>query len=100
MHRKKKVEIITEATVVPRLLDIARQHGVRGSTVLPLASGEGHRGTLGGAELSSAMAGRMIIFITDADTAQAVVEAVEALLTPYRMVLMTSDVEVVRDDYF
>lgn len=100
MHKKKKLEIIAEATVIPRLLEIARQHGVRGSSVLSLASGAGHRGTMGGAELSSAMAGQLIILITDAATAEAVVAAVESLLAPYRVVLMMSDVEVVRDDYF
>lgn len=99
-HRKTKIEIIAEAPVVAKLLALAADHGIQGSTVLPVRAGTGHRGDFSGAGLSSAMSAELVILVADEAVGRAFAEEVSGLLETYRMVMWMSEVHVFRNDYF
>ena len=101
MHRKKRIEIVLEAPLRKRLTDLLEREAVRGFTVLPAISGLGHKGSWDREGLVSD-AGQMIVVvcIVDPGRADALIEAVYALLARQIGIVTISDVEVIRTEKF
>ncbi len=99
-HKKKKLEIIAEAALLPRLVDLLDEQGVKGHTVLPVLAGHGHSGAMGATDLNTALAMRLLVAVMDGPTADALLTEIHALLGDYRAVVLVSDIEVLREDYF
>ncbi|MGF1508033.1 MAG: P-II family nitrogen regulator [Myxococcota bacterium] len=97
---KTKVEIVTEATVITKLEQLARSLGVRGYTILPVLAGEGTSGRIGEMELSSVMSSRLFMVVADEILARRFVEQARTFLFDYRAIIVLSEVEVLRGDQF
>lgn len=100
LHRKKRIEIIAEAAIVPALVAALRDAGASGHTVLPALSGGGHTGSWSESAMSAAMQMQMILVIASPGLADAMVERLSPLVVQYKAILAVSDVEVIRGDHF
>lgn len=99
-HRKKKLEIVVEATLLPRLTALVRAEGASGFTVLPTLVGEGHSGEWSTAGLSPALSTRMLVVVAEAARAERIAAAAHELLADYAGIILLSEVEVIREDHF
>lgn len=96
---RKRIEILADAPLLPRLVDALRESGVTGHTVLPALSGAGATGRWSDDGLTGT--GKLVIMaITAADHADTLVDQLAPLLDSHRLLLTLSDVEVVRGDRF
>lgn len=100
LHRKKRVEIIAEAAIVPTLVAMLQAAGASGYTVLPALSGGGHAGTWSDSAMSAAMQMQVILVIASPGLADAIVERLAPMVAQYKAILMVSDTEVIRGDHF
>ncbi len=100
VHRKKRVEVIIEAPVAPRLATLMNEHA-RGYTMLPVLGGSGRSGpwTRDG-QVSSA--GGMVAFVAiiDESAIEPLTKAIYRLVERHLGVLSISDCEVIRDKKF
>lgn len=99
-HRKKKVEIVVEVARAPRILRMITEKGATGYTVVPNLGGKGRRGMRGGADVVQVFDNVMIVVVTTADVARAILAESQGLLKDYVGIVYMSDVEVVRDEHF
>jgi nitrogen regulatory protein PII len=101
LHPRKRIEIVLEAPALHRLTSALDAVQVTGYTILPVLAGRGEGGTWSRDGLVGA-AGQMVmvICITDARRAEAVLERVMALLARQIGIVSVSDVMVVRADRF
>ncbi len=100
MHRRKKVEIVTEVIQAPRIVAMIEKAGAKGYTVIPNVSGKGRRGVRGDGDVVNVFRNALVIVITTEEIAARVVEEAHRLLENYAGIVYVSDVEVVREDHF
>ncbi|MCY7279653.1 MAG: DUF190 domain-containing protein [Sphingomonas bacterium] len=96
---RKRIEILADAPLLPRLLDALRASGINGHTVLPASSGAGATGRWSDDGLTGTDK-LVVMAIASTDHAAALVDRLAPLLDSHRMLLTLSDVEVVRGDRF
>lgn len=99
-HPKKKLEMIVEATVLPRVIAEVERLGATGYTVLPALAGKGHAAAWQEGQVSGALHMVMVVVICGERRAAAIAEAVHALLGDYMGVIAIGDVGVLRDEHF
>jgi nitrogen regulatory protein PII len=100
LQRRKKVEIVIDATALDRVLDIVRQAGARGHTVVPNVGGRGDRGVRAGDDLFGVFQNALVIAIVDDAAADRIVTGVLEVLKTRPGIVYTSDVEIAREDQF
>ena len=98
--QRKRVEILVDQPLVPRILQSAEASGIRGHTLLPTLSGAGASGAWSDDQLTGAMSKVLFVTVTTAEKAEALIERVAPLLDSYGLVLIASDVAVVRGGKF
>ena len=96
---RKRLEILADAPLVPRVVAALRQAGIGGHTVLPALSGAGRTDEWSEERLTGATK-QMVVAIGSASHAQAFVDAIGPLLDSHRLLLTIADVAVVRGDRF
>jgi PII-like signaling protein len=94
--QRKKIEVMVDAPLVRRLIEIADGAGIRAHTLLPAISGAGSHGRWSDDQLSGAESKVMFVVITSNEKASAFIDALAPLLDDYRLMLIASDVQVVR----
>lgn len=101
MHPKKRIEIIVEAPVLGRVLDLLDRLAVTGYTVLPALAGRGREGTWRREGLVSE-AGRMVVVVCILDEARTgeVLDPVFKLVSRQIAIVTVSDLQVVRQERF
>ena len=100
-YRKKRIEIIIEAPLQNRLVDVLHRQAVKGYTILPVAAGGGlDTNWRRGGQVSTAGQMVMVVCIVDPAEADAIVEAVYGLLQRQYGIVSLSDVEVIRGERF
>ena len=97
---RKKIEILADAPLVPRLVAALAEAGIHGHTVLPALSGAGRTGEWSEERLTGAETKQLLWAIASTEHAAALVDAIAPLLTSHRLLLTVADVEVVRGDRF
>jgi PII-like signaling protein len=100
LHRKKRVELIVEASCVPRLVEMIEAAGAKGYTVLHEVSGKGNRGVRNDSHLTDVFRNMMIIVIAAEPIALQIISRSQRLLEDYAGIVTVSDVEVIRDEHF
>jgi PII-like signaling protein len=98
--QRKKIEVIVDAPLVKRIIEAAERAGIHGHTLLPTASGAGSHGNWSDDQLSGAQSKVMFVAVASHEKASALVDALAPLLDDYRLMLIVSDVEVVRGGKF
>lgn len=97
---RKRLDILADAPLVPRIVAALDAAGIGGHTILPALGGSGRSGAWSEDRLSGAATKRVVMAITGAAEADALVEALAPLLDSHRLLLTISDVAVVRGDRF
>jgi PII-like signaling protein len=97
---RKRIEVLADAPLVPRIVAALERAGIVGHTVLPALSGSGKTGRWSEDRLTGAATKQWVIAIASAEHAQALVDAVAPLLDSHRLLLTVADVQVVRGDRF
>jgi nitrogen regulatory protein PII len=100
LWRKKKVEIVVEATRAPALVEMIERTGATGYTVVSDVAGKGARGVRDDAHLSDVFRNVLIVVIATEEIALRIVDASQPLLEHYAGIVVVSDVEVVRNEHF
>lgn len=96
---RKRIEILADAPLVPRIVAALHQAEIHGHTVLSALSGSGRTGSWSEDRLTGSEK-RLVMAIASPDHARAFVDALAPLLDSHRLLLTITDVEVVRGDRF
>lgn len=96
---RKRIEVLADAPLVPRIVAALHRADIHGHTVLAALSGSGRTGSWSEDRLTGSEK-RLVMAIASADHAQAFVDALAPLLDSHRLLLTIADVEVVRGDRF
>ncbi|WP_205481709.1 P-II family nitrogen regulator [Sphingomonas arenae] len=96
---RKRIEILGDAALVPRIVAALKDAGVHGHTVLPVLSGSGSTGDWSEDRLTGSEK-RWIVAIASEAHARGFVETLAPMLDSHRLLLTIGDVEVVRGDRF
>jgi PII-like signaling protein len=96
----KRIEILCDTPLVPRIVGILRASGIKGWSVLHVESGGGRDGEWRQDEFTGAAAKTIVLAIAKADTAAAFTDALAPMLDSYGLLLIVGDVQVVRADRF
>lgn len=97
---RKRIEILIDAPLAPRLIQAAADVGIDGYTLIPVQSGAGHSGAWRDDQVSGATTKMIFLTIASKDKADQLVDVLAPRLTDYSMLLTLSDVEVIRGDRF
>jgi PII-like signaling protein len=100
-HLKKRIDIMVEAPLMQRVLNLLDQQNVSGYTVLPVLAGRGKDG----AWHRDGVVGRagalvMIFCILDEQRVDEVLEPLFKLVSRQIGIVTVSDVQVIRAEYF
>lgn len=99
LTKMKRIEILADEQLVPRLGKLITDAGFSGHTVMPVLSGSGGRGAWHDERLT-ASSRVMVLCIGTVEDADNLLEKIAPLLTDYRLLLTIGDVEVVRQERF
>ncbi|MEL7048139.1 MAG: DUF190 domain-containing protein [Pseudomonadota bacterium] len=99
--KKKRIEIVIEALVLKRLLDVFQAHDIKGYTVYSAQAGSGDSGPWQAEGVLSGMQELRVVFcIVDESRVDKVLEPVFKLVSRHIGIVTVSDVQVVRGHQF
>ena len=98
--QRRKVEILVDRPLVPRILAAAESVGVTGYTLIATLGGAGRAGLWREDQVSGADSKLIFMTLTTAEKAAALTDALADLLESHGLLLMTSTVDVVRGENF
>lgn len=98
--RRKKLEIIVEATVLRRVEQFLADAGVRGWTVLPGIGGHGSGGDWAIGDFTPGQERCFILAVASSEVAGLALERLSTFFIDYPGIVVTSDVEVLRGERF
>lgn len=99
VHRRR-IEVLADEPLIPAIVRIAGEAGITHYTLLPTTGGAGAHGRWRDDQLSGATAKVMLLAITNAEHAAAFIDRLVPLLESHHLMLLSSDVEVVRGGKF
>ncbi|MGL5838471.1 MAG: P-II family nitrogen regulator [Sphingorhabdus sp.] len=97
---RKRIEILVDTPLVPRLIKIARQVDISGWSLIHIDAGGGRDGEWRHDDVTGAAAKTIMLMIASEAKAAALVDAIAPLLDSYRLLLTVGDVQVVRGERF
>lgn len=98
--RRKRIEVLTDAPLVPAIVAALGRAGINGHSVLPVLSGAGRSGSWSEERLTGAETKQLVWAIGSEEHAAQFVDAVGPLLNSHRLLLTIGDVAVVRGERF
>jgi hypothetical protein len=97
---RKRIEILIDRPLAPRLVAAAAEAGVSGYTLIPVQSGSGRHGRWRDDPVSGAEAKTIFLTIASAAGAERLIDILAPFLDEYSMLLTVWDVQVVRGERF
>jgi hypothetical protein len=97
---RKRVEILIDTPLAPRLVQAAADAGIAGYTLIPVQSGAGRSGTWRGDHVTGAQTKMIFLTIASEENAGKLVDTLAPHLESYGMLLTLCDVQVVRPERF
>ncbi len=97
---RKRIEILVDTPLVPRLIKHARDADISGWSLIHVDAGGGRDGAWQHDDVTGAAAKTIILMITSEAKAAALTDALAPLLDSYRLLLTIGDVQVVRGERF
>jgi PII-like signaling protein len=97
---RKRIEILTDAPLVPRIAAACEVAGISGHTVIPALSGRGRSGKWSEDRLSGAQSKVIVLAIASPERADALLEALAPVLDSHRLLVSVGDVAVIRGERF
>lgn len=98
--RRRRIEVLADEPLIPAIARLAAEVGIIHYTLLPIAGGAGSHGRWRDDQLSGATAKILMLLITSDAHAAAFVDRLAPLLESHHLMLLLSDVEVVRGAKF
>ncbi|WP_017667978.1 DUF190 domain-containing protein [Sandarakinorhabdus sp. AAP62] len=98
--RRRRIEVLADEPLIPAITRIAASAGIVHYTLLPVSGGAGVRGRWRDDQLSGATSKVMLLLVTSEEHADAFVEQLAPMLETHHLLLMVSDVSVVRGHRF
>ncbi|MFK8050044.1 MAG: hypothetical protein AB8B81_16570 [Halioglobus sp.] len=90
----KRIEVVIEQVMAPKLIELLRAQGTRGYTAIPNISGEGDRGIRRADELAGDSSNTMfIIACENLDEVESIVELVRPLIHRSGGICIVSDAQ-------
>ncbi|OYU14940.1 MAG: hypothetical protein CFE37_08310 [Alphaproteobacteria bacterium PA4] len=99
-HSRRRIEVLADAPLIPAIVKLAGAAGITHYTLLPTLGGAGAHGRWHDDQLSGATAKVMLLAITSAEHAEDFIDRLAPLLESHHLMLLTSDVAVVRGRKF
>ncbi len=96
---RKRIEILADAPLLPRLTEVIEASEIGGYTVLPALSGSGRTGRWNDDRLTGTSKILIMAIASDEHAAQ-LVDRLAPLLDSHRLLLTIATVDVVRGDRF
>jgi hypothetical protein len=93
---RKRIDILVDAPLLPRIIKAAEGAGIKAHTVFPALSGTGHAGGWSDDQITGASSKVLFVAITTVEKAAALTDGLAPLLDSYGLVLILSDVQVIR----
>jgi len=100
LHRRKKIEIIVEQSMLARVIDVVDRAGATGYTVVPTSAGKGRHGIRRDTDVVGVFRNVLVIVVANAEVAANIVERAGALSRDVVQILVVSDVDVLRGEHF
>ncbi len=100
MTKRVRIEVLVDAPIAPKLAQLAEEAGITGHALLRATSGRGRHGAWSEDLVSGATAKYVFLAISNADRSDRFVEALAPLLETHGLVVLRSEVEVVRPERF
>lgn len=97
---RKRIEILLDAPLLPRVAALLEAAGVNGHTVIAAQSGHSRAGEWSEDALTGAASKLLVMALANADASARLTELIAPLLDSHRLLLAIGDVEVVRGDRF
>lgn len=97
---RRRIEVLADEPLIPAIVRIANDVGIAHYTLMPTLGGAGAHGRWRDDQLSGATAKLLLLLITSQDHAAAFVDRLAPLLESHHLMLLISDVEVVRGAKF
>jgi hypothetical protein len=97
---RRRIEVLADEPLIPAIKRIGATARITNYTLIPIQSGMGHSGRWRTDQLSGATAKVMFMTVTTAEGAQRLIDLLVPLLDPHHLMLMVSNVEVVRAERF
>ena len=97
---RKRIEILTDGPLVPRIAAACEAVGINGHTVIPALSGRGRAGNWSEDRLSGAQSKVIILAIASTARADALLDALGPLLESHGLLVTVGDVAVIRGERF
>lgn len=100
MIRRVRIEVLVDAPIAPKLARLAEEAGITGHTLLRTASGRGRTGEWSEDLVTGATNKFLFLAISNSERADRFIATLEPLLDTHDLVMLKSEVEVVRSDRF
>jgi hypothetical protein len=97
---RKRIEILVDTPLVPRLIKHARNVGISGWSLIHVDAGGGSDGEWQHDDVTGAAAKTIILMIASEEKAAALTDALAPFLDSYRLLLTIGEVQVVRGGRF
>ena len=97
---RKRIDILVDAPLLPRIIAAAEASGIMAHTVFPALSGAGHAGVWSDDQITGASAKVLFVAIANSGKVATLTDRLAPLLDEYGLVLILSDVQVVRAGKF
>lgn len=98
--KRRRIEVLVDALLVRHVIAAAKASDIAGYTILPTSGGQGRGGLWSDDQISGAQVKVLFLTVTSSVKEQAFVAAVSPLLESHGLILLLSDVEVVRGARF
>ena len=97
---RKRIEILTDGPLVPRIAAACEAVGINGHTVIPVLSGRGRAGNWSEDRLSGAQSKVIVLAIASTVRADALLDVLAPLLESHGLLVTVGDVAVIRGERF
>jgi len=98
--QRRRIEVLVDQPLVRRIVDIARETGVKGYTLLPTLGGEGGHGRWSDDLISGAQQKVLFLAVMSEAKAALLIERLTPILESHGLVLLSSAVDVVRAEKY
>jgi hypothetical protein len=97
---RKRIEILLDAPLLPRVAALLDDAGVHGHTVLAAQSGHSRAGEWSEDALTGAASKLLVMALANAEATARLIDLIAPLLDSHRLLLSIGEVEVIRGDRY
>lgn len=97
---RRKIEVLVDGPLVPKIAAAAAGVGVSAYTLLPVMGGSGRSGRWTDDQVTGVESKLMFMTVTSEEKAAALIDALAPILESHRLLLISSEVAVVRAGKF